>query len=895
MNNIDDLRPDPDELLASLKEEEAKSNLGKLKVFFGMCAGVGKTYSMLQTARIEKEKGINVVVGYVETHNRKETETLLTGLTIIPRKKIQYKGTVLEEMDLDAILERKPDLVLVDELAHTNAPGSRHMKRYLDVQELLNNGISVFTTVNVQHIESKADTVTQITGITIRETFPDEIFEKADEIELVDITPEELIERFREGKVYAPQQSREALQNFFRTGNITALRELALRMVADQVEKQLRTYMQRKKLPGPWRTSLKLMVLIGPSPYAGRLIRWAKTLSFTMGAQLVAAHFEPSKTLSKEEQEQLNKNIILARQLGAEFISTSGNNQVSAILKLALRENVTHIIVGKPRHRTLVSLLRLGNFLNKLIRHSGNIDIYVLGSDVSYDKNFLKYIRPPSLTSGPSEYTLAAVVIALTAAICFPFKAYMGYQVVSFILLFMVSILALFLGIGPILLASAMSALLWDFFFIPPMMTFEIKETEDVFLLSMFFFIALLNGVLTYRLRKEQRRSNHREETTNALYKITRDLSNVNSIQKVVEVSLASVRRNFSVEGIILLQDNNNSLLPPLESRKEISLSKEDLSIASWVYRNQKKAGKFTETLPSTSYTFFPLPGMRIHPGVLAIKAKEPFIGEKEIFWDTFIQQIASAMEREFLDELAHRALILDESDKLYSTLFNSISHEFRIPVTTILGASDSILHQKLSPEIAIRLNQEIFTASERLNRLIENLLNMSRLESGRIEPKMDWCDVHDLVSIVLKNLENEVKNFQMEVVIPPDMPLVKLDFGLMEQVLYNLIFNATQHAEKGTTLRVKIYYDKPRFILQVMDRGTGIPPEEIRNVFNKFYRVKGSTNVGTGLGLAIVKGFVEAHNGTVTAENRIHGGARFSVRIPAECQDFTLDETENE
>ncbi len=888
---MEEIRPDPDELLASLREDEEKSKMGKLKVFFGMCAGVGKTYSMLQSAKEEKKKGRDIIVGYVETHSRKETEHLLTGLEVLPRKKYPYKGTILEDMDLDGILARRPEIVLVDELAHTNAPGSRHLKRFQDVQELLMHGISVFTTVNVQHIESKADTVAQITGITVRESFPDEIFEKADEIELVDITPEELIERFQAGKVYAPAQSKEALQNFFRTGNITALREMSLRIVADRVDAQLRRYMQKKRLPGPWKSGLHLMVLIGPSPYASRLIRWAKTLSYTMGASLLALYVERPGLLTDEEKEQLNKNIKLARQLGADYISVSGGSMVGAIMKVARKENITHIIVGKPRHRTLVSLLKLGNFVNLLVRNSGNIDIYVLGSDAPADRKYRRYFGFPRLKSGISQYILGAVIIALTAAICYPFARFIGYQVISFILLIVVSILALFLGIGPIIISSTLAALIWDFFFIPPSMTLSVSETEDVFMLFMFFFIALVNGVLTYRIRRQERSASHREEITDALYHLTRELSVAGEIQQVLETSAKAIKKYFGMESAFFIQDGHNNLNRVPQPETQQKFTPNDLTIASWTFQNQKKAGRYTETLPSTGYTFYPLPGTRIRPGVLAVSQKAAFTGETEIFWDTFVTQIANSAEREFLDELAQKALLLDESDKLYKTLFSSISHELRIPVTTIMGAADTLLSDEHSQEVRKNLQEEIFIASERLNRLIENLLNISRLESGRIRPKLDWCDVNDLVSQVLGTLRNEVREFNIEVVIPPDMPLVKIDFGLMEQVLHNLIYNATQHADKSSTIRIKMYYDAPDFILQVMDRGAGFPKDTLPYIFNKFYRVEGAKTMGTGLGLSIVKGFVEAHNGTVTAENRIHGGAKFTVKIPTGKPEFNNPE----
>lgn len=889
MNHYEEHKPSPDELLASLKLEEEKSKRGKLKIFFGMCAGVGKTFSMLRAAQIDKSKGVDIVIGYVETHHRQETEELLEGLEQIPRAEIVYKEKTFQEPDIEAILDRNPQIVLMDELAHTNAPGSRHLKRYQDVMDILDSGIDVYTTVNVQHIESKSDTVAQITGISVRETLPDEIFEQADEIELVDITPAELLQRFSEGKIYTPERSAEAINNFFRKGNITALREMALRMVADRVDKQLREYMQQKRIPGPWKSGLHLMAVIGPSKQSARLIRWAKSLSYTMGATLMTLYVESPNKLSPVRQEQLNKNVRLAKMLGARYVSTSGDDIVKAILNIAQRENITHIIIGKPKHRNLFSLLRLGNFINRLVRHSGNIDVYVMGADGPADNQYLRYITFPSFASGFSQYFLAGFITIVTALVFYPMKQFFGYQVVAYTLLFTVSILAMFLGIGPILLAATLSALLWDYFFIPPSLTLHVERPEDMLMLGMYFIIALLNGILTAKVRKQERMTRVREERTSALYQLTKELSYASGLNGVVNAALKNIKKYFKVEAAFILQSSNNELQHRIAHESPIHLSESEMSIASWSFIHAKSAGKYTDTLPSTNYTFYPLNGSRLRVGVVAVEHSKALSGEEEIFWETFKAQLSNALEREFLDELARKASILDESDKLYKTLFNSISHELRIPVATIMGASDALLSADYDKNSYSRLCNEIFTASERLNRLIENLLNMSRLESGRITPRKDWNDVHDLVNKVTENLRNELQHFSLEVVIPDDIPLVFIDFGLVEQILYNLVFNATQYAPPETTLRIKMYYDKPNFIMQVMDRGPGFPKEAIPHVFDKFYRVAGTQTGGTGLGLSIVKGFTEAHNGTVNIRNRQNGGSIITVRIPSETPDFTL------
>lgn len=884
MNDPINQRPNPDELLSLLKIEEEKSRKGKLKIFFGMCAGVGKTYSMLKAAEVDRSKGVDIVAGYIETHKRKETEDLVEGFEVIPRHEIDYKGTHIQEMDIDAIIARHPETVLVDELAHTNAPGSRHTKRYQDVLEILDNGINVYTTVNVQHLESRADTVSQITGITIRETLPDEIFEKADDVELIDITTKELLQRLSEGKVYAEEHSRKALLNFFREGNITALREMSLRIVADRVDNQLREYMQQKRIRGPWKSGLHLMVVIGPSPHSAKLLRWAKNLSYTMQASLLALNVETPKPLTEEQNEQLAKNIALARQLGAEFRTTSDRDMVKAILSVAEKENITHIIVGKPRQRNVFSLLQLGNFVQRLIKNSGNIDVYVLGSDLQSDTSYSRYVAFPSYTSKPFQYLLAALAIVLPSIGMFHLVPSLGYQVVSLVLMLVVSLLATVMGIGPILLAAVLSTLIWDYFFIPPHFTLHINRPEDALMCIMFFFIALVNGVLTARVRKQERLTKEREERTNALFELTRELSLATNLNEVIAVSTKSIKKHFNLDPIFILKDDQGKL------NEYNALNENEYSVANWSFRYCKKAGHFTDTLPSSQHSYYPLFGATLKTGVVVVTLKSRLKGDKELFWDTFLTQISNAIEREFLNKMASHVQVLNESDKLYQTLFNSISHEFRIPVATIIGASDALSNQEFPDDIQKEFYGEINTAAERLHRLIENLLNMSRLESGRISPRMDWCDVNDIANEVMSNLQKELAPFNVDVVIQDDIPMVKIDFGLTEQVLHNLVYNATQHAPAGTTIRIKLFYDNKALTMQVMDRGTGFANADIPHIFDKFYRISGSKPGGMGLGLSIVKGFVEAQSGTVTVENRSNGGARFSVVIPTQTPSVELE-----
>ncbi len=498
------------------------------------------------------------------------------------------------------------------------------------------------------------------------------------------------------------------------------------------------------------------------------------------------------------------------------------------------------------------------------------------------NKEIIKPVSFPVLSSRINHYVLSVIIVGVTALLCIPLSNTESYHVVSYILLFVVSVLATFMGIGPVLLVATLSALVWNFFFIPPHYTFHIDKTEDILMFGMFFIIALVNGVLTTRVRRQEQLAREREERTNALFQLTKGLSKAADIDEVLSVAFEAIKVYFTIDSFFVLQDGDNILNPTGRLQKEKRLTQKEYEIADLVFRNTRKAGKFTDISPDEAYTFYPLPGTRLSPGVVAVKLDEAFSGDKEALWDTFLTQIANALEREFLGELAQKARFLNESDKLYKTLFNSISHELRIPVATILGSADTLLSTQHPENIRSALYEEIFTASLRLNRLIENLLNMSRLESGRISVRLDWYDMNDLVNKVSDDLKDDLKNFNFSVSIPDDMPMVKFDFGLMEQVLYNLLFNACEYAPAFTNIRLNIQYENNEMIIGIMDRGPGFPKEALKNVFKKFFRVDGSKPGGLGLGLSIVKGFIDAHKGLITVENRKNGGAKFTIRIPA-------------
>lgn len=894
-----DFRPDPDELLARIKKQEEKKKKGKLKIYFGMSAGVGKTYAMLQDAQREFKQGEDILIGYIETHGRSETEALLSGLPIIPRKQVIYNNIRLEEMDIDAILKRKPKAVLVDELAHTNIPGSRHTKRYLDVLEIIDSGIDVYTTLNVQHLESRADAVHQISGIIVRETVPDSILDAVDEIELIDISPDELLERLTEGKVYKGEQSREAIINFFKKGNLTALREMSLRLTADRVDRQLREYMKEKNIPGPWKSGQRIMVAIAPSPYSANLIRWVRRVAYTMETSWVVLYVETSRSLTLKEKTMLKRNFDLARELGAAIITTSDEDIVNAVIRTAKRENISQIFVGKPRKFSFFSGLFKDKIVERLIHESGNIDVHVVGGELLHaeKRNIFSYLRAQS---SPMKYFYASFIIIIIALLCAPFDHILGYQTVSYILLLSVALLALAFGPGPVLLAAGLSAVIWDYFFIPPRFTFVIGKIEDILMFGMYFIIAIVTSILNTKIRSREKAVRLREERLTALYSLANDLSSAQTLDLVLKSAVENISKVFNADVTVLLTDSRNILFNTYIQENVLTLDQKEFSVATWVYTNGKKAGRFTETLPSAKAQYYPLSTPRKAYGVVAVQFKndEVLEMEQESLLESFVREIAVAIEREVLNETAKRSLIIEESEKLYKNLFNSISHELRTPLSTILGSVsyllDSTNDDTSKPDT--QLLKEIQIASNRLNRLVENLLDMTRLESGRMELNLNWYDIHDLISSTLKQLEKELKNYIVEIDIPQDMPLLKIDFILIEQVLKNILYNASIYTPAGTVINITTKFDEENCYITIADNGPGIPQEHITYIFDKFYRAKGKNTGGIGLGLSIAKGFVEAHSGLISVKSIISEGTTFTIQLKREnnplIEETTLEQS---
>ncbi|MBI5647276.1 MAG: sensor histidine kinase KdpD [Ignavibacteriae bacterium] len=880
--DVDGTRPDPDSLLRSMKRAEVREKRGHLKIFFGMCAGVGKTYEMLRTAREALIRGTDVVVGYVETHGRTETEALLQGLETVPRRVVVYRGVTMEEMDLDAILARKPSLVLVDELAHTNAPESRHTKRYLDVLELLDNGIDVCTTLNVQHIESRADAVAQIAGIVVRETVPDSIFERADEVEVIDLPPDELLTRLTEGKVYSAERSERAQRHFFRRGNLTALRQMALRLAAERVDAQMREFLAAERIGGPWKTGQRLLVGITPGRDSVQLARWTKRLATMLRASWIAVFVERSPSMPPDQREQFARNIELARELGAEIITTADQDVAAALVRVAREQNATTIIVGRsPR----LAFWRK-NIVAGIMAQSRDVDVYVVGGDPAAHSRPLSPLAGLTRRSPVHHYGIAAAIVALLATACYPLAPHIGYQTVALVFLLAVTILPLRLGVGPVILASTLSALFWDYFFIPPRFTFAIALPQDMLMIAAYFTIAVVTGVLTVRVRTRERSVHAREHRASALYSLTHDLSSALDQNNVVHAAAGHIRKYLDADATFFLSDLDGDFVPVPHQGSAFFPDTKEVAVASWVHWNEKRAGKFTDTLSSADATYYPLSGPRYTLGAVGIRtvSGERLTLDQEILLENFLRQIATALDREFLNEMAKKSIALAESERLYTTLFNSISHEIRTPITALLGSAEALSDDTISgnPGLRRELVTEILHASERLDRTVQNLLAVTRLEAGRVGVDADWLDLRDVVNAAASELGDSLHEHPFVIDIAPAVPLIKADFTLLQVALSNLLRNAMQHTPAGTRVSVSARISGDQIVVTVEDEGPGFDSSVLARAFEKFVRGANSGTGGIGLGLTIARGFIEAHHGSLQVDNRPDGGARCVVRLPA-------------
>jgi len=871
-------RPNPDALLAAIQSESAQKQRGRLKVFLGMCPGVGKTYAMLEAAQRELKNGRDLVVGYVETHGRKETDALVEGLPVIPRNILTYRDLPLTEMDLDAVLARHPQLALVDELAHTNAPGSRHPKRWQDVNELLDAGIDVFTTLNVQHLESRADTVRQITGAEIRETVPDGILDTAS-IELVDLPPADLVARLQQGKVYVPERAASAAQNFFREANLTALRELSLRLVADHVSADTQEFHRTQAGAGAWKTGHRLMVAVSASPLSESLIRWSRRMADSLQCPWLAVHVENSRTLDDHAQARLEKNLALARSLGAEVIDTADENLAAGLLRIARQNNASQLIIGKPAAANVVEWFRAGKLLRQLARESGDIDLQIVRAEKSgppLPRPHWRW-RPGSSWK---QYAVAAAVLSGVGCLNLLLAQFTGPRVPGFVFLLVVVLLALFLGRGPMLFAGAASALVWNYFFLPPRFTFIITSTEDGVLFGLYFVVAIVLGQLVARIRAQELAERQREERATALYQLTREFAQAGTRDEVVWKLVAEISRVFHASAAVVLPGKNSLAVHPDSS---LTLTDKELHVAEWSFLNRQPAGKFTDNLPGAEALHLPLVTERSAVGVLTVHLPDKSLPlARRDLLEACARQAALVLDRVALRAAGEQSKLVAESERLSNALLNSISHELRTPLAAITSATSALVESKNADGgFDHKMVAEIQEASARLNRLVGNLLDVTRLDSGHVRPKLDWCDVGDLVQTTVHSLERELAGREVKVEVAEKIPLARLDFTLMQQALSNLLLNAVVHTPPGTPMLLRARFENSQLIISVADGGPGLPPELLPRIFDKFFRAPAAPVGGSGLGLAIVKGFVEAHGGQITAANRPGGGAIFTLRVP--------------
>lgn len=871
-------RPSPDSLLASLKEAETKAARARLKVFLGMCPGVGKTYAMLRAAQQERAAGVDVVVALAETHGRIETEALLAAQEVLPRRELDHRGATFAEMDLEAVLARRPRLAVVDELAHTNAPGSRHAKRWQDVIELLDAGIDVFTTINIQHVESRADAVRQITGATVRETVPDTLLDLADEMELIDLSPESLLERLREGKVYLGERAAAAREHFFQESHLTALRELALRFAAERVDRQLRALRDLTVKRTVWRSGERLLVGVGASPFSTQLVRWTRRLAAAQGAPWIAAHVESSVAATAEEQQRLDRNLALARELGAEVVVTRDEDLADALVRVALQHNATQIVVGKPRGNRWLEALKGGSLVDRLVRRGGNIDIYVVPAEPDpARRRGLARLRAPG--SGVREYGwVAGVVGALTVAGQFlPAESYLA---VGLVFLLAVIALSARVGRGPILVAGVVSALTWNFLFIAPRFTFAINRVEDAILFATYFAVAIVAGQLTARIRAQARNERQREERATALFHLTRALAEARSFDDAIGAALQQIDGLFGARSAVLLRAGPAEMLQP-HFAGTLALDGKERGVAEWALRNGRPAGRFTDTLPAAAAFHLPLVRGDAAVGVLAVAVDGTLDLAQRDLLEAFARQIALTIEREHLREAGEREKLLAESEKLHRTLLDSVSHELRTPLAVIGSALENLA----TSDAALRasLVAEARAAAGRLNRLVGNLLDQTRLESGMLEPRLDWCDARDLVNAAVDGVRDALGEHPLEIDVPDDVPVIRADFALMEQALANLLLNAVRHTPPKSPVFFAAGLDHggARVFFTVADRGPGVPAAMRDRLFRKFERGDAALAGGLGLGLSIVRGFVAAQGGEIVVGENPGGGAVFTIYLP--------------
>jgi len=911
-----DNRPDPDALLARVQQDEARQRRGKLKVFFGASAGVGKTYAMLEAARKRKAEGADVVVGYAEPHGRDETERLLEGLEQLPLRIAEYRGASLHEFDLDAALARKPALVLVDEFAHTNVAGSRHAKRWQDVEELLAAGIDVYTTVNVQHIESLNDVVAQITGARMQETVPDKVFDQADEIELIDITPDELLQRLKEGKVYLPERAQHALENFFRKGNLIALRELAMRAAADRVDAEMREYRDDHAIRDTWAAGECLMVCVGPDAQTEKLVRAGKRMATALHARWLVVYVETPELLRRSEAER-NRGIDLLRlaeSLGAESVTLDGPTAAPVLIEYARTRNVNRILVGKPNRRGWRSWLRPST-TSQFVTHARDIDVYVisggdaarvrLGPVLARSSAYLGLAAGGSGKKRAPGYAWGIAASALCTAICWVLKTWFDLPNLIMIYLLGASIIAARFGRGPAVMSAVLNVAAFDFFFVPPFFSFAVSDTQYLVTFAVMLAVTLIIGNLTASVRLQARVAGHRERRTASLYAMSRELAAARGIENLAKIAVRHTSEVFDSQVAVLLPDADGRIMHPRGASLPGSLHGADLSVAQWVFDHGQNAGLGTDTLPGSDALYLPLKSTGPSPaetgakkqtaasppapalGVLALLPANPrrvLLPEQLHLLETFSGQVALALERAQLADQAQHAEIHAENERMRNSLLSSISHDLRTPLAVIAGSASTLVEGGAALDEPRRkaLAQAIYDQSRQMAQQVNNILDMTRFEIGAPQLNRQWQPLEEIVGAVLNRMQSGLEGRKVVVDLPEDLPLVLIDGVLIAQVLSNLLENALKYTPPGSPIEIEAWAAGDEITVSMLDRGPGIKPGDEERVFEKFHRgaPEGAVS-GAGLGLTICRAIVEAHGGRIWAENRLVGGAMFCFTLP--------------
>ncbi len=888
-------RPSPDALLLQAQRED--KTRGKLKVFLGAAPGVGKTYEMLLSAKAKLAEGADVAVGVVETHGRAETESLLKGFELIPRAKIDYHGHVLHEMDLDELLRRHPQIALVDELAHTNAPGSRHPKRYLDVEELLAAGIDVYTTLNIQHVESLNDVVAQITRIRVRETVPDLVLNKADDIEVIDLSPEELIQRLKEGKVYVPKQAERALNHYFSPGNLTALRELALRRTAQRVDEQLLTHMRAHAIAGPWPAGERLLVCVSEDPRSAGLVRYTKRLADRLHAPWTAIYIENRRTqqLTEVERDRIADTLRVAEKLQGEAVTIpTGRNVADDILSYSRANNVTQIVMGKSERTRWFELVN-GSVVRDVVRHSGNISVHVIAGEhltaEPVPKKSVKTKAPADQGSfDPLPYLTTVVAVALALGVAYLLKPFIGIESADLVFLVAVIGVAYAYGLWPSMFAAVTSMLAYQFFFLETVSAFAFSDFKNFSALIFFFFTAFVVSNLTAKVRSQAHTARARAATTEALYVFSKKLAGIVSLDDLLWAAAYQIAHSLKTDVVIVLPEPDGGLRVKAGFPPEDDLDQAELGAAKWCFENNRPAGRGSDTLPGARRLFLPLRTGSGAVGVIGLaRGQRPemlLTPDERRLLDALVDQSAVAIERVRLAGQINEARLQAETERLRAALLTSLSHDLKTPLASILGAVTSlqryrdILKVPQRDELVMTIQEE----AERLSRFVANLLDMTKIESGTIELDRQPVDIDEVVGAALQRVAPIVAHHHVEADLEANLPMLNLDVMLFEQVLVNLLDNAAKYASAGSMITVRARRSFGSIAIEVLDEGPGIPEDRLERVFEKFHRVKHGDRqrAGTGLGLAICRGFVHALGGKIAAANRAdRSGAIFTITFP--------------